>query len=119
MKVTYPSAGAVSVWVGNFESEDDFDRCTDGPITKALGLKTDLASVCEIAYEDEAVPVRKLIEGFSGWESFVEHAEKAAKARGVTTANAVLVCYYVKCEDAPAVWDKMHFLGSFAGQDVA
>ena len=117
MKISYPTAGMVSVWIGSFTSENDFDQCVDGPITKALGLKTPLNRICEVSFEVEAAPVRKLLEGFSGWKSFVDQAEQIANVRGLQTANAALVCYHLKCEDSPEAWDKMQFLGSFAGQD--
>jgi hypothetical protein len=119
MKISYPAPNAVSVWIGNFTSEADFDRCVDGPISKALNLKTPLASVCEICFEEEALPLCSLIEGFSGWTSFVDQAVEAARARGIEKANAALVCYYVKCEDVPAIWDTMQFLGSLAGRRVS
>jgi len=118
MQVTYPTPGIVSVWIGSFTSESDFDRCVDGPIAEALRLPTNMASICEVTFQDDSVSIRELLEGFSGWESFVEQAEAVANARGIATANAALVCYYVKCGNASEIWDKMHFLGSFAGQDV-
>jgi hypothetical protein len=119
MRITYPAAGIVSVWIGSFLAESDFDRCVDGPIVNTLELSTPLASVCETSFEDDNLPVRRLIEGFSGWESFVGDAERAATKKGIIKANAALVCYHVKCEDAPELWDKMHFLGSFPGSDVS
>lgn len=118
MNIKYPSAGVVSVWVGDFKSEEDFDYCVDRVIAKSLDLKVDLASICEVSYEEELLPIRKLIEGFSGWESFVDQVEGAARAAGVVTANAVLICYYLKCEEAPLIWGTMKYLGSFDGQDV-
>ena len=113
MKISYPVAGIVSVWVGNFPSEMDFDKCVDGPISDALNIEPPLASICEVSFQDEAVSIRKIIEGFSGWESFVEQAERAASINGVGNVNAALVCYYVQCEGAPDKWAKMNFLGSF------
>jgi hypothetical protein len=118
MKVSYPIKGVVSVWVGDFDSEEDFDKCTDVSIAKALGLKVPLATICEVAFENTPIAIRKLIEGFSGWETFMGEVEQAARLRDVKTANAVLVCYNVKCEEAPNIWDGMYFLGSFQGQDV-
>lgn len=62
--------------------------------------------------------LRKLLEGFSGWETFVDHAATAAHNQGIDTANAALVCYYLKCEECPLKWGALRFLGSFKGQDV-
>jgi len=83
-----------------------------------LNLKTPIESICEISFEGESVSIRELLEGFSGWESFIEDAANAARRSGAESANAALVCYYLKCEDAPTVWGQLRFLGSFAGQDV-
>lgn len=121
MKVIYPAANVVSVWIGSFASEDDFDDCIIGPLEEALGLEVELASICEFSFEDAPVDVRKLLEGFSGWEAFIDAAAANAKARGVQRANAALVCYGLKCEGAPApgspaakaAWGGMEFLGSF------
>ncbi len=98
--------------------ENEFDRSVEADVTKRLNLKTPIESICEVSFECESVDIQKLLEGFSGWEMFIEDAAKAARKIGVESANAALVCYYLKCEDAPATWGQLHFLGSFAGRDV-
>jgi len=118
MKVTYPAERTVSVWVGTFRSEDDFDRCVDESVSAALGLDTDLADICEVGFEHDPIAVRDLLDGFSGSDTFVESAVSAAAARDLSTANSALVCYYLRCSDAPADWGALRFLGSFSGQDV-
>ncbi|MCC6355219.1 MAG: hypothetical protein IT577_15110 [Verrucomicrobiae bacterium] len=118
MKVEYPVERAVSVWIGRFPSEPDFDKAVDDDVAKRLGLSVPLESICEISFETEPVPIRRLIEGFSGWQTFVDAAESAALTLGCEKANAALVCYYLKCSDAPGMWGQLHFLGSFSGQDV-
>ena len=118
MKIEYPAGQAVSIWVGNFPTENDFDQSVDEDVVKLLGLQTPIESICEVSFEDDCVSLRKLLEGFSGWETFVDHAANAATRQGLETANAALVCYYLKCEDAPSTWGQLHFLGSFAGRDV-
>jgi hypothetical protein len=118
MKVTYPAEKTVSVWVGTFRSEDDFNRCVDRNVTPALSLDTDIASICEVGYEGEVKAVRQLLDGFSGSDTFIESAVSAAASRGVTAANSALVCYYLGCSDAPDDWGGLRFLGSFSGQDI-
>jgi len=118
MKIIYPAEQAVSIWIGTFPTENDFDRSVDTHVTKRLNLKTPIESICEISFEAENVGLRELFEGFSGWETFIEEASNAARKKGIERANAALVCYYLKCEDAPAAWGQLHFLGSFAGEDV-
>jgi len=118
MKAIYPVQQVVSVWVGNFPTEEDFDKCVDVEVAERLALQTPIESVCEIAFEPKPVSLQQLLQGFSGWETFMPQVERAAASRGVQSANAALVCYYVKCEDAPELWGQLRFLGSFAGQDV-
>lgn len=118
MKVFYPFSGVVSVWVGTFPSEQEFDSYLDGPLKEALGLQRELASICEVFFQDKPGPVEEVLEGFSGYGSFIDKAVEVAKVRGIDLANAALVCYYVKCEGAAETWGKLHFLGSFKGQDV-
>lgn len=118
MKVTYPAERTVSVWIGTFQSEDDFDRCVDESVSAVLKLDTDIAGICEVGFARDLVAVRDLLDGFSGSESFAENVVSAAAARDLLMANAALVCYYVRCTDAPADWGALRFLGSFSGQDV-
>jgi hypothetical protein len=118
MKVIYPVQQVVSVWVGNFPTEGDFDECVNANVTKRLALQTPIESVCEIAFETKCVSLQQLIQGFSGWETFLPQVERAAASLGVQSANAALVCYNVQCEDAPELWGQLHFLGSFGGQDI-
>jgi hypothetical protein len=118
MKVEYPAEQAVSVWIGTFPTESDFDRSVDTDVADRLNLDTPIESICEISFEAETVDLRELLEGFSGWETFIEEGVNAARKIGVERANAALVCYYLKCEDAPAAWGQLNFLGSFTGQDL-
>lgn len=118
MRVQYPAREAVSIWIGTFIDENQMDRCTDEVIEPSLKLSDPLSSVCEIAFEEKPVPVRELLEGFSGWENFVNEACEVAVLNGVEVANGALVCYYLLC-DAPANhWPGIIFLGTFRGQDV-
>ena len=105
------------MWVGNFPTEEDFDKCVNVEVVKRLALPTPIETVCEIAFEPKPVSLQQLIQGFSGWKTFMPQVEHAAASCGVQSANAALVCYYVKCEDAQELWGRLHFLGSFEGQD--
>jgi len=118
MTIIYPAARTVSVWIGTFPTEDDFDRSIDDSIVPKLNLPTAIESICEVSFEVESVEVRKLLEGFSGWKTFVQDAVEAARKLGLESANAALVCYFVRCEDAPTSWGQLWFLGSLAGQNV-
>ena len=118
MKVEYPAQQAVSVWVGTFPTENDFDRSVDADVVRRLNLKVPIESICEISFEAKSVGVRQLLEGFSGWETFVDEAVNEARKLGIEKANAALICNYLKCDDAPSTWGQVLFLGSFVGRDV-
>lgn len=118
MKVNYPVVGSVCVWIGNFSTENEFDEAVENEVVDRLRLNTPIEEVCEAAFEETDVSVGQILEGFSGWKSFISQALNAANNRQINTANAALVCYYMKCEDAPEKWGCFHFLGNFAGQDV-
>jgi hypothetical protein len=119
MKVTYPAKQQVSVWVGTFPSEADFDRCVESSVIPTLSLPTHIDRICEVAFEQEQVSVRRLLDGFSGCETFIESAVEAADIRSIVTANSALVCYHLECSEVPDNWGGLRFLGSFSGQDVA
>ena len=119
MKVNYPIKNTVSVWIGNFKSEEDFDACVDQSVAQALSLETDIASICEVGFQREQIGLQDLIAGFSGSDTFVGLAVAAATVRGITTANSALVCYFVNCVDAPNNWGELVFLGSFSTQNLA
>lgn len=119
MNVEYPVEKTVSVWLGTFETEDEFARCIDESVVPALALDTDIADFCEVGFEPEPVSLEELLAEFSGSETFIERAISEATARGIQKANGALVCYYLACHDAPENWGGLTFLGSFPGQDVA
>ena len=118
MNVIYPAQQTVSVWIGTFSSEDEFDCCIDERVSAVLGLNTDIADICEVGFECQPVAVRDLLDGFSGSDTFVHSAASAAAARNISTANSALVCYNLRCSDVPVDWGALRFLGSFSGQDV-
>ncbi len=113
MTTIYPSAGHVSIWVGTFPDDDDFDEAAEREVEGQLKLPVPLASVAEVAFEEDSTSTRGLLEGFSGWETFIEEASRVAQAKNVATANSALVCYHVKCDHVPASFGALTFLGTF------
>ncbi len=118
MTTIYPSAGHVSIWVGTFTDDDDFDEAAENEVEARLKLPVPLASVAEVAFEEDSTSTRALLEGFSGWESFIEEASRVAGTKNVSTANSALVCYHVKCDNAPASFGALTFLGSFNASGI-
>jgi hypothetical protein len=118
MTVEYPAKNSLSVWIGTFADEERMDICMDTQIEPSLGLSVPMSAICEVGFEAEVVPLRSLLEGFSGWQTFIDEACRAGKELRVGAANGALVCYHLRC-DAPAdFWTGLNFLGSFCGQDV-
>ncbi len=117
MKAIYPAERSVSIWVGTFPSEDAFDLALDRDVEARLKLPAPLAAIAEVAFEGDAIPTRKLLEGFSGWESFIEEAATAS-AKKAASANSALVCYRLRCTDTPDSWGDLIFLGTFSGTDI-
>jgi hypothetical protein len=117
MKIQYPEVNAISIWIGTFPTEDDFDQSVHRDVTSVLNLNVAIESICEISFEANIVSLHRLLEGFSGWQTFIEKAAHAGKEKGIERANAALICYYLKCENAPTKWGQLCFLGCFAGHD--
>lgn len=118
MRVQYPTQGAVSIWVGTFDSEDSMDVFTDQIVEPCLKLPVPMSSICEVTFEGNMYPVRILLEGFSGWESFIDEACEVAALNGFEEGNGVLVCYHLLCEARPTEWEGGLYLGSFGGSDT-
>lgn len=119
MRTQYPASGSISVWVGNFSDDNDMDRITDEIVESSLKLNVPLSSICEVTFEGRSIPVRNLLEGFSGWETFVDAACEAAALNGVTHANGALVCYHLLCDASFDHWPEIFYLGTLQGQDVS
>lgn len=119
MNSKYPAEDTVSVWIGTFADEGAMDHCTDVIIEPSLKLTQPLASICEIAFENDPVPIRQLLEGFSGWETFVDEACKIAASLGAEKANGALVCYYLYCNAPPDHWPGVLYLGTLGGRDIS
>ena len=117
MKTEYPTQNTVSIWIGTFASELDFDDAIETMVVPMLQLPIDLASVCETEFKQNPVSVEALLEGFSGWHSFSPAAISKASSDGILTANSALICYYVSCSRFPKSPVPLHFLGSFTGTD--
>jgi hypothetical protein len=115
MRTIYPADHSVSIWVGTFPSEDAFDLSSDRDVEAHLKLPTPLAAIAEVAFEEDAIPTRKLLEGFAGWESFIEEAA-AASAKKAVSANSALVCYHLRCTEAPDSWGDLFSWAPFAAR---
>ena len=118
MNVVYPIKKCVSIWVGTFADEEQMNDCMDKLIEPSLELSGPMSAISEVSLEADAMPLRQLLEGFSGWRTFIDTASRAGVNLGIETANGALVCYYLSCDAPVDFWSGIKFLGSFEGQDV-
>jgi len=113
----YTAGRAVSVWIGDFESEESLDEYLrdEKGFPADFGFRIDDASSPEISVEKERLGVRQLLTGFSVYEQFIEEAVREAEKKKIQSASAVAVFHFVSYpESAVRSQKKMHFLGCFA-----
>jgi hypothetical protein len=85
--------GVVSLWLGNFESEDMLDVYLDEQFENDFGFKIYPPDGPEADIEDEAVDIRTLLNGYSRSASFVNAAVTEALAKGWNRATTAVVFY--------------------------
>jgi Immunity protein 22 len=85
--------GVVSLWLGNFESEDMLDIYLDEQFENDFGFKIYPPDGPEADIEDEAVDICTLLNGYSRSASFVDVAVTAALAKGWNRATTAVVFY--------------------------
>ena len=113
MKRKFPASETASVWLGDFTDEDEFDGHIKDDVEAKLQLSTELWKVSEMAVEKEPKPIRELLTGFSHSHFFLEEAIATAEQKGITTASAAFVVFYLAMREAPEVWGSLRLLGSF------
>jgi hypothetical protein len=116
MKAIYPASGTVSIWIGAFDSEEEFDQEVDHLLVPALNLPCEIAAICETTFESQPASIRTLLTGFSGDSTFLDSAIRAAESMGVESATAAIVCYHLAVENYLPL-GRLVFLGSHSGND--
>lgn len=119
MNSTYPAEGRISIWIGSFDTEDDFDTIVDQSLVPELDLPCDIADIAEITHEDQPMIIEELLAGFSGDSTFIDAAILDAKRLGVEFATSALVAYHLNVSETHgATFGKLLFLGSYSGSDI-
>ena len=119
MKTTYPAAGRISIWIGSFKTEDEFERLVDQSLVPELGLPCHIADIVEITHEEQSIPIQELLKGFSGDATFADAAALDAQRIGVESATSALVAYHLNVlEPQGLIIGGLLFLGSYSGSDV-
>ena len=89
--------GMVSVWVGNFADDVQFDDYMNlsKQFEKDFGFTIDDRGVREAVVESSPKAIDELAKGFSHWESFAPAVAEAARGAGVERATTMIVFYCV------------------------
>jgi hypothetical protein len=93
----FAAKGMVSIWVGDFASEEAFDGyMRDGEFEQDFGFKIAAVSERMGTIERSPVPIAELVEGLSSWPSFGLAAVQACAGLGIRQATAMMVFYGMK-----------------------
>ena len=117
MKRKYPATQTASVWLGDFTDEEEFDEHVKSDVEATLQLSTELWKISEIAVEKERQTIRELLTGFSHSELFLDEAIAAANQKGIASASAALVVFYLALREAPEAWGSLRLLGTFGKEN--
>src|SRR5438128_5281637 len=88
--------GFVSVWIGDFHFEDDFDDYLLNHFATEFGFEVRPQAVREMGVEAEPVEIGKLVQGFSRSKTFDSKVVDAARTNGITTASCMFIIYNFK-----------------------
>jgi hypothetical protein len=111
--------GLVSVWVGNFAGDVQFDDYMNlsKQFERDFGFTIDDRGIRECVVEAAPTPIRDLVRGFSSWESFAPAVAEAARGLGIESATTMIVFYCVQFEPSKVTVDSdapLKFLGAFS-----
>ena len=84
----------VSVWAGDFRTEDDFDDYLNGEFELDFGFAIPDRAVQEIGVEPEPVSIEQLVAPFSRSSTFAPGVVEAAHRIGCASASAMLIIYF-------------------------
>jgi hypothetical protein len=92
--------GFVSVWVGDFRSEDNFDDYLIDQFAAEFGFEVPAQAIREMGTEPQPVDLGHLVQGFSRSETFDLKVVAAARTRGVTMASSMFIIYNFKYDSS-------------------
>jgi len=106
--------GFVSVWVGDFRSEDDFDDYLLDHFATEFGFEVRPQAVREMGVEPAPVEIGKLVRDFSRAKTFDSKVVNAARAHGITAASSMFIIYNFKYDAAcqPVPNARVKFVGA-------
>jgi hypothetical protein len=115
----FSAVGMVSVWIGDFETDPQFDRYMNisREFETDFGFRINDRSIREGVVEKAPKLVAELVNGFSSWESFGPAVVEAAKKLQVERATTMIVFYTMRFDPAKVQVNPkapLRFLGAFA-----
>ena len=113
--------GFVSVWVGDFRSEEDFDDYLLDHFATEFGFEVRPQSVREMGVEPVPVEIAKLVRGFSRAKAFDSKVVDAARTHGITAASCMFIIYNFKYDAAFQAVPNAHvkFIGAVPSLGLA
>lgn len=96
----FQKPGMVSVWVGDFRTEDDLDDYLNGGFELDFGFALYDRAVQEIGVESEPVSIEQLVTPFSRSQTFASGVVDAARRAGCTSASAMFIIYFFAFDPA-------------------
>ena len=117
-EVEFSASGTVSVWIGNFQADTQFDDYMNlsRKFETDFGFRLNDRGIHESVVENSPKPIADLVNGFSDWEYFGPAVVEAAKELGVERASTMLVVYAVRYDPTKVVAgpkSSLQYLGSF------
>lgn len=109
--------GALALWLGNFANEDELFTYLEGDFGAQFGILFDESIPMEFEVVPSKVPIRKLLQGFSAWQSFIDRAESEANSKGWLTATTAMILYAVRFPEdvsSKVTVTALEFIGNFA-----
>jgi hypothetical protein len=110
--------GMVSIWVGNFASDAQFDEYMNmtEDFENDFGFRINDHGIREAVVKSSPVPIEQLVKGFSNCQSFAPAVVEAAKEAGCERATTMIVFYSVWFAPAKVTINpqaRLKFLGAF------
>jgi hypothetical protein len=109
----YVKPGFVSVWIGDFRSEDGFDDYLRETFLLEFGVEIPTRAVQEMGVEAEPKNIADLVKGFSRAKTFSSRLIEVAEEKGITNASCMFAVYNFRYDGSQEVPDpKVKFLGA-------
>ncbi len=90
----FQTTGMVSIWVGDFRTEDELDDYLKSQFESDFGFEIYDRAVQEIGVEPQPVSIERLVAPFSRSQTFASAVVVAAQKIGRTSATAMFIIYF-------------------------